>query len=397
MERQIKLCIVSPLYHPSVGGPGRQAVAFAEKYFSGGGSVVVFCRKMLGLPTYNYNPNIKVCRIRSFYPQIFNLEGITFKNLLISLSFSIGLIISFLREKKEYDIVHFYGAGLPLVLSVLLLKIMGKKVVVTVLATNLGNEAGSFKNRYFPLGFLMTNILKMVDIFIAMSEDIEGALLNDGFKKDSIIKISNWVDTNKFYPIETADKRSLRKKLGLNESIAVFFVGRLVYRKGVDLLIKAWEDVVVVHPSCTLLIAGIGEEQEKLKNLCRDLGIEGNVLFLGHINNVEEYFKVIDLFVLPSLLEGMPNTLLEAMACRLPVIGTKIGGVVDIIKDRGNGLIVTPGNVEELKDAILTLLENKYLSEAIAEKAYNTIIKSYTIDKVLDKYVLLYKKVLGAI
>ena len=263
---------------------------------------------------------------------------------------------------------------------------------------NEASEAGATVVELpFNLGFLMTNILKMVDIFIAMSEDIEEALLNDGFKKDSIIKISNWVDTNKFYPIETADKRSLRNKLGLKESITVFFVGRLVYRKGVDLLIKAWEDVVVVHPSYTLLIAGIGEEQEKLKNLCRDLGIEGNVLFLGHINNVEEYFKVIDLFVLPSLLEGMPNTLLEAMACRLPVIGTKIGGVVDIIKDRGNGLIVTPGNVEELKDAILTLLENKYLSEAIAEKAYNTIREDYTIDKVLDKYVLLYKKVLGAI
>ena len=88
---------------------------------------------------------------------------------------------------------------------------MGKKIVATVLATNLGNEAGSFKNRYFPLGFLMTNILKMVDIFIAMSEDIEEALLNDGFKKDSIIKISNWVDTNKFYPIETADKNIFKK------------------------------------------------------------------------------------------------------------------------------------------------------------------------------------------
>ena len=392
----LRVCIVSPLYHPNIGGPGKQSVTFVGKYFSKGGSIFVFCRKMSGLPSYDYNPYIKVYKLRAFYPQIHNLEEISFKNLLISLSFSTSLIISLIRRRKEYNLVHFFGAGLPLILSVLFLKIMGKKITATVLAANLGNEAGSLKNRYFPLGFLMTNVLKNVDFFIAMTEEIENALLNDGFKKDRIRRIPNWVDTNKFHPIGQANKISLRKRLGLDESITVLFVGRLVHRKGTDVLIKAWKEVILDNSSCVLLIAGRGIEQNKLESLCKNLGIGGNVLFLGHINNVEKYLKVVDVFVFPSMQEGMPTVLLEAMACRLPVIATRIGGVVDIVKDRENGLLVTPGSSEELKDAILSLLENRHLSETMAENAYETIREGYYVDKVIDEYVSLYKKVLNA-
>lgn len=392
----MRICVVSPLYHPSIGGPGRQAVAFVEKYFSKGSSIFVFCRKMSGLPPYDYNPNIKVYKLRTFYPQIHNLEEISFKNLLISLSFSTSLIISLIRRRKEYNLIHFFGAGLPLILSVLFLKIMGKKITATVLAANLGNEAGSLRNRYFPLGLLMTNVLKKVDFFIAMTEEIENALLDDGFNKDRIRRIPNWVDRNKFHPGEETDKRSLRKKLGLNESTNVLFVGRLVYRKGVDILIKAWKELVLCNHSCKLLIAGDGEERDRLKTQCIDSGISESVSFLGHINNIDDYLKVIDIFVIPSRQEGMPNSLLEAMACKLPVIATRIGGATDIIRDGENGLLVSPGSVQELTSAMLRLIGDKHLSDSLAQHAYETIHENYYIDSIIGKYIDLYNKVLNA-
>jgi len=389
------VCMVSPLFHPSVGGPGRQAVAFVEKYFSKGSSIFVFCRKMSGLPSYDYNPNIKVYKLRTFYPQIHNLEEISFKNILISLSFSTSLIISLIRRRKEYDLIHFFGAGLPLILSVLFLKIMGKKITATVLAANLGNEAGSLRNRYFPLGLLMTNVLKKVDFFIAMTEEIENALLDDGFNKDRIRRIPNWVDANKFYPIGQANKISSRKRLGLEKSITVLFVGRLVYTKGTDLLIKAWKEVILDNPSCVLLIAGTGIEQSELESLCKNSGIEENVLFLGHINNVEEYLKVVDVFVFPSRHEGMPNALLEAMACGLPVIASRIGGVVDVVEDGRSGILFEPGDVSGLTSAMIKLLKDDDLRQKLGAEARKRIVEGFSIERAADEYIKLYGKLIA--
>jgi len=395
-EKQIKLCIVSPLYHPNMGGPGRQAVTFAEKYFSKYGSVLVFCRKMSGLPFYDYNPNIKVHNIWSLSPYVYNLEEISFMHFLISLSFSFSLIISFFRKRKEYNVVHFFGAGLPLILSTLFLKLLGKKITATVLAANLGNEAGSLRGRYFFFGILMNNILKKVDFFIAMTEEIENSLRNDGFQKDRIKKIPNWVDTNKFCQIDTINNMSLRKKIGLGESFTVLFIGRLVYRKGADLLIRAWKKVILNNPSCILILAGDGIEQNNLESLSKNLGIEKEVLFIGHINNAEEYLKAVDVFVLPSRQEGMPTILLDAMACGLPVIASRIGGVVDVVEDGKSGILFEPGDEAGLSFAMIKLVKDEKLRQRLGSEARRRIVEGFSIDRIAEEYIKLYGELLNS-
>ena len=391
MEKQIKLCTASPLYHPNMGGSGRLAVTFTEEYFSKGGSVFVFCRKILGLPLYAFNPDIKIYSLRSIYPSIYDLEKMSLKNVLISVSFSACLIIALIKKRKEFDIIHFFGAGLPLIFSTLFLKIMKKKIVATVLAANLGNEAGSLRSRYFPVGMFMNSILKRVDFFIAMTEEIENALLNDGCQKDRIKRIPNWVDTNRFCPVDPAIKSFLRKKLGLDDSLLVLFIGRLVYRKGADLLIKAWKEVISDNPSCVLVLAGAGIEQNNLESLLRDMGMEKNVLFLGHINNADEYLKAVDIFVFPSRQEGMPTILLDAMACGLPVIASKIGGVVDVLEDGKEGILFEHEDVSGLSAALDRLIRNKKTRDRLGAEARKKIVETFSIDRVTDEYIKLYK------
>ncbi|MBT9537521.1 MAG: glycosyltransferase family 4 protein [Nitrospirae bacterium] len=198
----------------------------------------------------------------------------------------------------------------------------------------------------------------------------------------------------KFYPLENPeDKYAIKKRLGIEaDKKIITFSGRLVQRKRVDLLLRAVSKIVKARRDIRVVILGHGELLEDLQGLAPELSIREYVSFKGFVSNILDYLHVADIFVLTSDMEGMPNSLLEAMACGLPVIATRIGGVVDIVEDKKNGLLVAAGDEEELKDAILKLLGDEQLSKSISQEAYKTIRENYYIDKVADKYISLYQR-----
>lgn len=136
---------------------------------------------------------------------------------------------------------------------------------------------------------------------------------------------------------------------------------------------------------------------EDLRRSTVALGITEVVVFRGNVPNVLDYLQMTDLYLLTSETEGMPNSLLEAMACRLPVIATKIGGVVDIVESGRNGILVPPGDVSALRDAILSLLSYPSERERLAVEAYRTIRENYYIEAVASRYADLYRSLLGAV
>jgi glycosyltransferase involved in cell wall biosynthesis len=125
------------------------------------------------------------------------------------------------------------------------------------------------------------------------------------------------------------------------------------------------------------------------------LDIADNVHFIGQVANVDEFYQLSDIFVLPSYAEGMPNALLEAMACGLPVIASRIGGVVDVVEEGKTGILFESGNVAELSSALKRLLEDGALRRKLGAEARKTIIEKFSIDKVVYEYIGLYKKLLG--
>jgi len=167
----------------------------------------------------------------------------------------------------------------------------------------------------------------------------------------------------------------------------VVYSGRFIACKAIDVLLTAWQTIASAYPGARLVLLGGGPLLEEMKVLAGQLGIGQSVLFAGHVSNVADYLRAADLFVLPSLQEGMPNTLLEAMACGLPVVATRIGGVVDIVRDGENGLLVGPGDPAGMSVAIGRLLQDPVLAQRISSSALETIKDSYRLDSIVLRYI----------
>lgn len=257
-NRPLRVCVVSPLYHTSLGGVGRQALALTEKLESLGVKVFVIAREMKGVPGCVFSSRIPVYRAWAFRPHVHILEEMSLSNLMISLSFCLSTALILFKKRKEYNLVHFHGASLPLITNILLLKLYGKKVLAKVAAAKQGTEAGSLQGRYSFLGQILIWMLKKVDCFIATSEEIKDDLLNDGFNQAKITRIPNFIDQNLFHPSGKESGDQIRKKLGFTNGKIVTFSGRLVERKGVGVLLEAWRKLIQNRKDVLLIILGSG-------------------------------------------------------------------------------------------------------------------------------------------
>ncbi len=386
--------MVSPLYHPSLGGLGRQAKVLTERLSREGVDLFVITRYLKDVPDATYSPDVEVIRAWSVRPRKYHLPEINLENLLTSLLFSLSTTIKLLQQRNHYEIVHFHGAGLPLIVNLPVLKALRKKVVAKVAAANLGTEAGSLRGRYLGLGTILGHMLKWVDAFIATTGEIRDGLLREGIREERIWRIPNFIDLSLYPP--SGSKEAIKRSLGLPEGRIFVFAGRFVKRKGIEYLLRAWAEVLREAPQGVyLLLLGDGPLKAEMVSLSRSLAIEKKTLFLGHVEEVREYLYASDAFVLPSLQEGMPNSLLEAMACSLPVIATRIGGVTDIIEDGVNGILVPPAEVSPLAEAMLRVLSDRDLSVSLASHARRTVEMHFSLDRVVGGYLRLYRALMN--
>lgn len=171
------------------------------------------------------------------------------------------------------------------------------------------------------------------------------------------------------------------------------FVGSLTPRKGVSYLLEALAGVDGVNS----VIVGDGREMGALKHQARALGLAERVHFTGALPQrvVSSMYSMADFLVLPSLAEGLPLVIIEAMACGLPVIATRISGVTDIVIDKWNGLLIEPRSVDELRQGIITLRDNPDLRAMMSANAKQTISEAYTWAAVTRRTVEEYDKVLA--
>jgi len=389
------MCIVSPLYHPSLGGLGRQAQLLTERIAREGLPVFVIARRMKGMPDADFAPDVKVYRAWSAKPFLHNFEQVSMLNILISLTFAISCAILLIRYRKKYHIVHFHGASLPLFVNLPLLKIMGKRVVAKIAAAGVGTEAGSLRGRHFGLGNSIIRELQMVDSFVATTAEIKEGLLRDGFPEEKIRRITNFIDMSEFRPVPGSEKEKLRNALGLGDHPTVIFSGRFIERKGVTFLLDAWRDIAVTFPNARLILLGSGPLLDEMRRKALQLEIADAVQFRGHVHEIADFLRAADIFVLPSLQEGMPNSLLEAMACGLPPVATRIGGVVDIIRNGENGVLVEAGDGKALTAGLRRLLADKKFTDDIAENALRTIQDMFSLDSIISQYLELYQKMLA--
>jgi glycosyltransferase involved in cell wall biosynthesis len=172
----------------------------------------------------------------------------------------------------------------------------------------------------------------------------------------------------------------------------ILFVGRLHPVKGVQYLITAMKIVQDKIPGARLILVGDGEDRERLESLSMQLGIKEYVQFAGEVphENVQVFMQQADIFVLPSLYEGLPNVILEAMACGLPIVATRTGGIPDIIMDNTNGFLVEIKDTETIAIKIILLLQDTALWKRISDNN-KLLVKKYTWNNVIIKLEKIYQ------
>jgi len=219
---------------------------------------------------------------------------------------------------------------------------------------------------------------------IAISEQVKEHLNND-FKVDlnRISLIHNGIDTGRFKRFSQSDKEKAKLRLGLGQTIVVGIVARLSDVKGHKYLIEAMKPVLELYPDVQLLIAGTGKMEKELKRLTESLNIKKSVFFMPVALDTRVILSAIDIFVMPSLKEGLGLALMEAMASGLAVIGSRVGGIKTLIIEGKNGLLFEPADTQGLKEAILTLLADPEKREALAREANEFITKNFSKDKMV--------------
>jgi len=203
-------------------------------------------------------------------------------------------------------------------------------------------------------------ILKNADSVIALTKNMKGVM--QALYNRDIAVVPNGIDINDFRDgTDDQERETISKR--------ILFVGRLDPVKGVHYLLRAVQIVCKVLPDAKLTLVGDGEERENLEYLTNSLGIRDSVDFVGRIphEKIPDYMDQADIFVLPSLSEGLPIVILEAMACGLPIVATRVGGIPDIIEEGVNGYLVESGDFQGLADKIIFLLENQPLKHRISK------------------------------
>ncbi|TET64337.1 MAG: glycosyltransferase family 1 protein [Candidatus Stahlbacteria bacterium] len=214
-------------------------------------------------------------------------------------------------------------------------------------------------------------------------------------KKDIVETIYNGVDTRKFSPGLVQD--DLRKKFHIDsKNIVIGTVGRLSPEKGLEYLISAIREVVNAYPRTKVLIVGDGDEKYRLslQEKVKDLELSSHIILTGFYEDVPQILRCLDIFSLPSLFEGFNRSLLEAMACGLPVVATAVGGNVEIVQDGVNGLLVPPSNPGALAFAITELLKDKEKARKMGLEGKLLVEENFSIDINVRKIEKLYLHIL---
>ena len=250
-------------------------------------------------------------------------------------------------KEKNIDIIHS-NTRVTQVLSCIIEWLSGKPFVSTC--------HGFFKKRFFRKIFPCWG--KKV---IAISQQVKEHLLKDfAVKEKDIVVIHNGIDVDRFRnhkPENSAfgGREQLKTDLGLGSGPVVGIIARLSDVKGHIYLIEAMKKVLKALPDAQLLIAGEGKMKDELVSLARHLGLEGKVFFLPQVCDTVKVLSIMDVFVMPSLKEGLGLALMEAMACGLAVIGSDVGGIKSLIQHDYNGLLVEPEDTVALSSAILEI------------------------------------------
>jgi sugar transferase (PEP-CTERM/EpsH1 system associated) len=234
----------------------------------------------------------------------------------------------------------------------------------------------------------------VTDRIIAVSESIREDIIKfDNLDPSKIMVFRNGVNLERF--CDKGRSKTILRELSLpDDAMILGFIGRLVINKGVGYLLDAFHKVKQKNKNIKLLLVGDGVLMDELKAKAQRSGLSEDVIFTGSRRDIVDILSTIDVFVMPSIAEGLPNALLEAMAVGKPIVASAVGGIPEVIKDEVTGMLVRPGDAEALAEALNKAIDDREIAEKMGLEARKLVQSNYSIDATARRWESLYRSLL---
>ncbi len=382
-----RILIFSTAYYPFVGGA---EVAIKEITDRLGGKFdfdLITAKLDKKLSDFEKIGNVNIYRVGGY--------GSTLDKML--LPFSGFFLANKLSKKQEYfcmwGMMVTFGSGAGYLLNIYR-KLTLKKKIPMVLTLQEGDSEAHLRFKWFGLIALSWKLaLFQTDILTGISNFLLNRAKNNGYKNESFL-VPNGVDVSIFGTTVSDEvteqmKNALEKKDG---EVFLVTTGRLTYKNATDDIISS---LPKLPQNVNLIVIGKGDEGLNLQKLADSLGVASRVKFLGFVpySEIPKYFSVCDIFIRPSRSEGFGNSFIEAMASKLPVVATPVGGIPDFLTDNETGVFCSPDNPQSIVKAVNRIMSDDILRKQIVENAYNMVVERYDWNHVSFKMGEVFDKV----
>jgi len=363
-----------------------------------GGGERVFAQLINRLSGERYKIMVACLPTGAFIEKIEGSE-VEVKSVDMRSRFNPGVILRLanLMKRENVDIVHSQGARADFFARIAA-KLAGVPIVVSTVPMPVeGFDVSPIRKLTYTVFNRFSE--RFVDRFIVVSDSLEKIMIEKhGIGPQRVVKIYNGIEKDEYCIAdeEIAYRRSkFRKELGLGEDVPVVgAIGRLVWQKGFEYLIEAIPDLLKEFKKARFLIVGEGPLKDGLNVKSKMLKIEDKIIFTGFRSDIKEILASIDILVMPSLLEGLPIVLLEAMAMMKPIVATDIDGIKEVLDNGKTGLLIPPKNPRALTYAIVNLLLHRDKAYQMGIDARKVVEERFEVDIMVQKVEKVYEELL---
>lgn len=302
-------------------------------------------------------------------------------------------LIKIIKE-ENIDIVHCHGSRANW-FTFLIKPFIKVPIITTVHSDYREDFKGGNLYRLCVYTILNSIALRFFDYYIGISEDFKNMLIKRGFKSNKIFSIYHGIDFDNIQQINSREYFS--KKYGLekhNDKKWVGIAARLEEVKGIDVFIKGAKKVLEKDKNVHFIIAGRGLLEKELKEMCIKLEIENDISFLGHINDMNDFFDSIYINCITSYSESLTYVLPEGGRMKKPSIASNVGGIPYIIKDDVTGLLFESGDYKSFAKKVLYLLNNEDKAKILGDNLYEHIKKNFSMQKMISDHIDIYTTII---
>ncbi|MDH5792998.1 MAG: glycosyltransferase family 4 protein [Candidatus Bathyarchaeota archaeon] len=384
----MRIVEVTPRFPPAIGGLENHVYNISLEFVKRGHKVVVITStdaEVTDVVDKEIIDGIEVYRFPLFLPKPFR---------------EVWLMPTMVKvlESLQIDIIHAHGYRC--LSSCIASRLAKLKKIPFVLTPH-----GIFPKRNWLNGLvksifdysLGSMLLRSSDKIIALTESNRSLILSMGTYERKTVIVENGVDVRRYH--EIADVKKLKKVHGFLGPV-LLYVGRIAWHKNLEQVIQALPSIKKDFDDVNFLLVGPSYENglTNLVSLAKKLGVEGSVVAKGTVSEsqLHLYYSIADVFILPSIYEGLSLSMLEAMACKVPIIARSSAGINSILTHKVNALVLENGTPEEISSSVGLLLSYPELREKTRQNAYNLILHKYTWKTIVDKLESIYEELISA-